>query len=234
MDHVKSTIRLAGGAAGSSGENRGSEGSVDIIEYAVLTDMSSHNGAGGGADDGSHVRNYFFGPSTVTVSRIHGMIDHGYFAKGMDRVPAEEVVPEPQPDEAVVFEEFFSAGLRMPPHLVLADILLKFQAQLHQLTANAMVQLSKYILAVMSFGGVLLADGFAKRYGLHFQPRKIEVDGAKVQGQYGCLNFHAKCGGQRAKLTVAVKNKWSMLGLKQGVTVKFPCFDSGALGGARV
>jgi hypothetical protein len=26
--------------------------------------------------------------------------------------------------------------------------------------------------------------------------------------QYGCLNFHAKHGGQRAKLTVVVKNKW--------------------------
>jgi hypothetical protein len=45
----------------------------------------------------------------------------------------------------------------------LANILLKFQVQLHQLTPNAMVQLSKYIWAVMSFGGVPCADGFAKR-----------------------------------------------------------------------
>jgi hypothetical protein len=30
-----------------------------------------------------------------------------------------------------------------------------------------------------------------------------------VQGQYGCLNFHVKCGGQQAKLTVVMKNKWS-------------------------
>jgi hypothetical protein len=30
-----------------------------------------------------------------------------------------------------------------------------------------------------------------------------------VQGQYGCLNFDAKHGGQRAKPTVDVKNKWS-------------------------
>jgi hypothetical protein len=68
---------------------------------------------------------------------------------------------------------------------VLADILLKFQVQLHQLTPNAMVQLSKYIWAVMSFKGVPSADGFAKRYELHYQPRKMEVDGAKVQRQYG-------------------------------------------------
>jgi hypothetical protein len=97
----------------------------------------------------------------------------------------------------------------MPPHLVLADILLKFQVQIHQVTPNAIVQLSKYIWAVTSFGGILSAEGFAKRYELHYKPRKIEVDGDEVQGQYGCLNFHAKHRSHRAKLTVAVKNKWS-------------------------
>jgi tRNA A37 threonylcarbamoyladenosine synthetase subunit TsaC/SUA5/YrdC len=34
---------------------------------------------------------------------------------------------QPNLDEAVVFEEFFTAGLRMPLHPVLADILQKFQ-----------------------------------------------------------------------------------------------------------
>jgi hypothetical protein len=52
-------------------------------------------------------------------------------------------------------------------------------------------------------------DSFAKTYEMHFQVRKIEVDVAEVQEQYGCLNFHAKPGGQRAKLTIAMKNKWS-------------------------
>jgi hypothetical protein len=51
-------------------------------------------------------------------------------------------VLEPNGDEVVVFEEFFTAGLRMPPHTVLADILLKFQVQKNQLTPNAIVQLS--------------------------------------------------------------------------------------------
>jgi tRNA A37 threonylcarbamoyladenosine synthetase subunit TsaC/SUA5/YrdC len=43
-----------------------------------------------------------------------------------------------------VFEEFFTASLRMPSHPVLSDILLKFQGTLHQLTLNAIGQLSKY------------------------------------------------------------------------------------------
>jgi hypothetical protein len=62
---------------------------------------------------------------------------------------------------------------------------------------------------VVSFGGVL-ADGSTKRYELHYQPKKMSVDGAEVLTQYGCINFHAKCyEGHGAKLTIAIKNKWS-------------------------
>jgi hypothetical protein len=43
----------------------------------------------------------------------------------------EKTVPEPDSNGAVMFEEFFTAGLRMPLHPVLVDILLKFQVQLH-------------------------------------------------------------------------------------------------------
>jgi hypothetical protein len=34
------------------------------------------------------------------------------------------------------------------------------------------------------------------RYELHYQPRKIDVDGIEAQGQYGCINFQAKRGAQ--------------------------------------
>jgi hypothetical protein len=99
-------------------------------------------------------------------------------------------------------------------------MLLKFQVLIHQLTPNAIVQLSKYIWVVSSFDGVPFAEGFMKRYELHYQPRKMDVDGVELLLQYGCLNFQAKRGGQRAKLTVAVKNNWSR-GHNLGSTVKF-------------
>jgi hypothetical protein len=54
-----------------------------------------------------------------------------YFAEGSAREPEEETVPEPTDDEAVVFEEFFTTGLRMPPHPALTEILLKYRVQLH-------------------------------------------------------------------------------------------------------
>jgi hypothetical protein len=74
----------------------------------------------------------------------------GYF-KGSGRELGEEVIPEPADDEVVVFEEFFVAGLRIPPQPVLTDILLKFQVQLHQLTPNAFAQFSKYFLGYDEF-----------------------------------------------------------------------------------
>jgi hypothetical protein len=56
-----------------------------------------------------------------------------------------ESVLDPKENEAVVFEDFFAAGLRIPPHSVLLDILHKFWVQLHQLTPKTIVQISMFI-----------------------------------------------------------------------------------------
>jgi hypothetical protein len=209
MAHNKSTARLVGAPTGSGGKGHDSEGSTERTESVQLSDAGSHSGAGDEVDKGSCTQSYFFRLSTVAVSRIHGMINRGYFAEGMAHELGEETIPEPNSDKAVFYEEFFSASLRMPSHPVLADILLKLQLQIHQLTPNVIVQLSKYIWAVTSFEGVRSAQGFAKRYELHYQPMKMEVDRVEVQGQYRCISFHVKRGSQRVKLTIAIKNRWS-------------------------
>jgi hypothetical protein len=85
------------------------------------------------------VRSYEFGASSVTVGRTRQMESLGYFPEGLVREPREEILSEPNSDKVVVFEEFFTAGLRMPPHHVLTEILLKFRVQLHQLTPSATV-----------------------------------------------------------------------------------------------
>jgi hypothetical protein len=117
-------------------------------------------------------------------------------------------VPEPNSDEVVIFEEFFATRLRMPLHRVVTKILLKFRVQLHQLTLNAIVQMSKYFWAVLSFGGEPSSDGFAKCHELHYQPMKVPVDGFNKYNQFGVVNFHGKRGGE-AGLIPATKNKWS-------------------------
>jgi hypothetical protein len=182
MARVRSTARPHDVVTETGSGGHGGRDSIERMESAPLSDVGSHSRARADVDEGSCTRSYFFGPSTMTVSRFRAMIDNCYFDEGMGHEPGEETILEPQSDKAMVFEEFFTAGLRMPPHPVLSDLLLKFQVQLHQLTSNAIIQLSKYIWEVMSFGGTPSADGFTKRYKLHYQPRTLEVDGAEIHG----------------------------------------------------
>jgi hypothetical protein len=53
---------------------------------------------------------YDFGASSVMVRRIQQLKSLGYFAKGSACEPGEETVLEPNPNEVVVFEEFFCRG----------------------------------------------------------------------------------------------------------------------------
>jgi H+/gluconate symporter-like permease len=91
-----------------------------------------------------------------------------------------ESVSEPRANEAIVFKNFFVAGLHMPPHPVLTDILCKFHVQLHHLMLNAIVTINKFICAVTSYGGRLIADVFAQRYEIHYQNKKIILRDAKL------------------------------------------------------
>jgi hypothetical protein len=120
-------------------------------------------------------------------------------------------VPDPRPDEAITFEDFFAARLRMPPHLVLLDILRKFRVQLHQLMPNAIIHISKFIWVVTSCGGHPTADVFAQHYELHCQNKKIQLEGSEstLVAQFGCVTFHPSRFGNWVMLTPAVRNKWT-------------------------
>jgi hypothetical protein len=123
MAHVKSTARPIGGASDSGGEDHGSERSEERTKFVGLSDVGSRGKTRYIVDSS---QSFLFRPLSITISQIHRMISSGYFAEGIGRKPREETILDPHPDEAVVFEELFSAGLRMPPHPVLTDILLKF------------------------------------------------------------------------------------------------------------
>jgi hypothetical protein len=88
-----------------------------------------------------------------------------------------ESVLEAWANKAVVFEDFFTARLRMPPHPVLMDILHKFRVQLHQLMPNAIVQIGKFIWAITSCGGHPTVDVFAQHYELHCDVPPLRKDG---------------------------------------------------------
>jgi hypothetical protein len=90
-----------------------------------------------GSDTATHIKvavaaalagiTFDFGQSTMTRTRLASLGNNShYFIEGYARPPGVEYVLDPWPDEAVMFEDFFTTGLRMPPHLVLLDILRKF------------------------------------------------------------------------------------------------------------
>jgi hypothetical protein len=148
------------------GEGCGNSGSVGVLGSVHVSNVGSQSNVDASSHGGP--RSHNFGLLTVAVSCIREMTEQHYFVKGGARAPGEQTIMEREDDKVVIFEEFFSARHRMPPHSVLADILLKFQVQLHQLTPNVITRLSKYFCAVASFGGIPSADGFAKRYELHY------------------------------------------------------------------
>jgi hypothetical protein len=151
---------------------------LEMSATGSLSEDSSRRGSRDNVDDKAEdirvvdphesVWSYDFGASTVSVSHIRQLESLGYFAKGSTCELGEETIQELADNMAIVFEEFFATGLRMPPHLALTKILIKFRVQLHQLALNAFAQLSKYFSAVMSFGGKPSSDGFVKHYELHY------------------------------------------------------------------
>jgi hypothetical protein len=97
---------------GATSEGRDNIGSTERTELAQGSDVDSHCRVEGDFNDGSRTRSYFFRPSTVIVNHVREMIDCGYFAEVSAHIPGEETILEPNGDDAIMFEEFSTAGLR--------------------------------------------------------------------------------------------------------------------------
>jgi hypothetical protein len=147
-----------------------------------------------------------FGESRMSSVRVQDMQQLGYFGGGVARVPGAEEVPKRE-GELVVFEAFFVAGLRLPTHRFVGEVLRRFNVQVHQLTPNAVVALSKYVWASTSYGRQPSVEVFAKYYCLHWQKRMI---GNKI-AQFGSCTFTPKTGKtsmEVVELVPCARNKW--------------------------
>jgi hypothetical protein len=147
-----------------------------------------------------------FGVSRISSVRVQDMQQLGYFGNGVGHVPGVEEIPEPE-GELVVFEAFFIAGLRLHAHRFVAEVLQRFDVQVHQLTPNAVVALAKYVWAVTSYDGQPSVEVFAKNYCLHWQKRKT---GNKI-AQFESCTFTPRTGKTSAEVVELVpcaRNKW--------------------------
>ena len=73
----------------------------------------------------------------------------------------------PKMGNVLCFTIFFVAGLRFPLDPAVPEILARFKVKIHQLTPNAIVQLSKFFWAVKTFWGPISVDAFCHLYELH-------------------------------------------------------------------
>jgi hypothetical protein len=87
------------------------------------------------------------------------------------------------------------------------EVLHRFNVQVHQLTPNVVVALSKYVWAMTSYGGQPSVEVFVKYYCLHWQKRMI---GNKI-AQFGSCTFTPKTGKTSMEVVELVpyaRNKW--------------------------
>ena len=135
------------------------------------------------------------GLSKMTPSLLDNLARRGFVsADDVRSPPTGETVAHPRVDEVVVFRDLFTAGLRMPLDPVVVDIFLLFKVFLHQMTPTSIVRLNLYMWLAKTCRLSPSAEGFARAFRVHYQPKRISVQstgGAVISAipQYGCYTF---------------------------------------------
>jgi hypothetical protein len=101
-------------------------------------------------------------------------------------------MPSPAEGYAMVFRDYFSCGLRLPSVTFLREVFEEFQIQIHHLTPNGFLTLSKFYWACESYDAEPNVDTFCTYYELQRQPKKVKVDGVELVAQYGNCIFMVK------------------------------------------
>jgi hypothetical protein len=90
----------------------------------------------------------------------------GCIPQAQAKLPQGETVPELGKDYAVVFKDYFSCGLCLPSVKFLHQVLEEFDVQIHHLTPNGFLTLSKFCWACESYGAEPDLDTFCTYYEL--------------------------------------------------------------------
>lgn len=76
--------------------------------------------------------------------------------------PEREEVPKPEPYEAIVFRDFFEAGLCFPCEDFVGEVLQRFNLQMYKLAPNALAQLGVFVMALKISRCAPCVDTFAR------------------------------------------------------------------------
>ena len=122
-----------------STEALGLEEDLSGVE-ASIADLITAEEAG---DMAGSSRTWDFGPSLMMKDMIEELWQLGCFGEAKVKPLQGETIPMPQAADAVVFKDFFLCGLCFPAARFLRQVLEAFEVQLHHLTPNGIVTLSK-------------------------------------------------------------------------------------------
>jgi hypothetical protein len=143
-----------------------------------------------------------FGESKVTMNMIREYEAAGFFPSGTGRAPLDEQTPTPEDGEVVVFRDFFTCGLRFPCDPILPAILDAFLVKIHQLSPTSLLEMSKFIWIMKTFGCNLSANAFARFFELVIMPDVIKVDdGQFYEAHYACCTFNTRRQNTRRGIT---------------------------------
>jgi len=110
-----------------------------------------------------------FGESTIKPQDIADMVEVGFFKEGRAKAPpAGQTVPAPKEEYAVVFRDFFTCGLCIPPYAFLCKVMEAFNVELQHFSPNGILTLSKFAWACESYGAVPHIDTFCSYFELQW------------------------------------------------------------------
>ena len=146
-----------------------------------LLQLSSSGTTDSSKDMASHDRARFpptkiLGKSYMTQDMIEDLERRGVLGAGMARPPPDgEIEAKPQPDEVVVFRDFFISGLRFPLDPIVVEIFKLFDVYTHQMTPTSFVWLNLYMWLSKTYKLKPTATGFTCLFKIHFQPKTVFV-----------------------------------------------------------
>jgi len=153
-----------------------------------------------------------FGESTVRTEEIADMVEARFFKDGRAKAPpAGQTVPAPEEGYAVVFRDFFTCGLRMPPYHFLREVMESFNVELQHFSPNGILTLSKFSWVCESYGAMPHIDTFCSYFELQRQPKKVkDAEGVECIAQFGSCAFMPRrtMPGSRCEISYCQKGKW--------------------------
>ncbi|KAK1666237.1 hypothetical protein QYE76_054396 [Lolium multiflorum] len=135
--------------------------------------------------------------SNVTKYEIDWLYRSRRIPEGVTcRIPGDEIVPDPQDDERVVFLAHFERGFGLPPSSFFLDLLDFYKLQPHHLPGNSVFYLSCYTTFMEAYIGIRpTRETFARFFSLRINSvQGVDIPAPKPPVQCGSCIISSRQG----------------------------------------